>query len=260
MKALSILYHDVVEKDFEESGFPGAAAARYKFRREEFKTHLDSMASKSRAAAVALDSFLAGTAADPFFMTIDDGGASAVYIAEELERCGWRGHFFVTTDYIDTPTFVSKDQIRWLRKRGHVIGSHSCSHPFRISEIPDQQLADEWRRSVEVLSEILGEQVVSASVPGGFYADRVAKAASATGVRVLFNSEPTTKVGKVEDCFVVGRYTIYRGLSAKYAGEIAAGSSMALARQQFVWGAKKILKTVAAPVWDGARKILFSRG
>ncbi len=259
MKALSILYHDVVREDFEESGFPGAAAGRYKFTRSEFSTHLSRMTEKATGMAVPVDLLLDGAVSRPFFMTIDDGGSSAVYIAEELERHDWRGHFFVTTNYIDTPTFVSRDQIRWLHKRGHVIGSHSSSHPFRMSEIPKEQLAREWKGSVEVLSEILGEQVRSASVPGGFYAPRVAEAAAAAGVRALFTSEPTTSVAQIAGCLVLGRYTVYRGISAEYAGDLAAGNWLALTRQQLLWGVKKTLKTVAAPVWDGARKVLFSQ-
>ena len=112
MKALSILYHDVVRESFEESGFPGAAAGRYKFTQTEFATHLRRMTEKAKALAVPVDLLLDGAVSNPFFMTIDDGGSSAVYIAEELERYNWRGHFFVTTNYIDTPTFVSRDQIR----------------------------------------------------------------------------------------------------------------------------------------------------
>jgi hypothetical protein len=127
-----------------------------------------------------------------------------------------------------------------------------------MSEIPSEQLAAEWKDSVAVLSEILGEPVRSASVPGGFYAPRVAEAAAAAGVRALFTSEPTTRVTEVAGCLVLGRYTVYRGLSSEYAGELAAGSRLALTKQQLLWGVKKILKTAAAPLWDGARKVLFS--
>jgi hypothetical protein len=38
----------------------------------------------------------------------------------------------------------------------------------------------------------------TASVPGGYYSDRVAETAAAAGIRILFNSEPTTKV---YDCY-----------------------------------------------------------
>jgi len=87
----------------------------------------------------------------------------------------------------------------------------------------------------------------------------VAEAAAAAGIRALFTSEPTTHIANVAGCLVLGRYTVYRGLSPEYAGDLAAGSRVALTKQQLLWGVKKILKTAAAPVWDGARKVLFSR-
>ena len=44
MKALSLMYHDVVEHGTEESsGFAGPAAAEYKLEREEFAKHLDAI-------------------------------------------------------------------------------------------------------------------------------------------------------------------------------------------------------------------------
>ena len=53
--------------------------------------------------------------------------------ADALERRGLSGHFFVTVNYIGTPGFVTKTRC-WSNsaRRGHRIGSHSCSHPLRM--------------------------------------------------------------------------------------------------------------------------------
>src|SRR5215471_17775111 len=104
----AIMYHDVVEDgDFASSGFPGEGANVYKLRREDFQGHLDAI-----AAAGAKDVLL----------TFDDGGVSFhTPVASLLEAYGWRGHFFVTTDRIGTPGFLSEDQIRDLYRRGHLI-------------------------------------------------------------------------------------------------------------------------------------------
>src|SRR2546421_11759443 len=128
-----------------------------------------------------------------------------------LERHGLRGHFFVVTDFIGTAPFLNADQIRELRGRGHVVGSHSCSHPERISACGREQLVEEWRRSCAVLSDILGEAVTTASVPGGFYSKAVAEAAAEAGVRLLYTSEPTTRTWTVAGCEVRGRYSVVRG-------------------------------------------------
>src|SRR5262249_51253399 len=145
----------------------------------------------------------------PFFITFDDGGVSAYdEVATLLDKRRWPGHFLITTDCIGRAGFLSKEQIRGLRKRGHVIGSHSCSHPSRMSECSWQQLIVEWHSSVAILSDILGEAVVVASVPGGYYSRAVAEAAARAGVRALFTSEPVIRHQQVDGCYVLGRYTL----------------------------------------------------
>jgi peptidoglycan/xylan/chitin deacetylase (PgdA/CDA1 family) len=193
-------------------------------------------------------------------ITFDDGGISAAtIIAGALERHGWRGHFFITVDQIGQPGFVDKDQIRELARRGHGIGSHSCSHPTRMAACSWPQLLYEWQRSREVLSEILGEPVRSASVPGGYYSRAVAQAAAEAGLTYLFNSEPTTAVSQVESCQVIGRYTIYRGMTAAQAAALAAGSRAALFKQSALWKLKKVVKAIGGSQYLVVRQFLLER-
>ena len=51
-----------------------------------------------------------------WLLTFDDGGASALRIAEMLARYGWKGHFFITVNRIDSPAFVTSDDIRALSR------------------------------------------------------------------------------------------------------------------------------------------------
>src|ERR1035438_157701 len=134
MQALAIMYHDVVENgDFESSGFPGEGANVYKLRREDFECHLDAIAGVGR----------------PVLLTFDDGGVSSLHpIADLLESHGWRGHFFITTDQIGTPGFLSEAQLRELHRPGHIVGSHSRSHPTRMAALTRAELDGEWRESL----------------------------------------------------------------------------------------------------------------
>ncbi|MFP6763326.1 MAG: polysaccharide deacetylase family protein [Planctomycetaceae bacterium] len=260
MKALTILYHDVVQDDFDESGFSGAAAARYKLKTDAFTDHVAEMARRLTQPAVTVSSMtdvVSGTR--PFLMTVDDGGVCAPAIADIIEQHGWHAHFFVTTDFIDSPAFLSSTQIRDLHCRGHVIGSHSCSHPFRFSELPAEVQASEWTDSVKRLSDILGEQVITGSVPGGFYAPCVAEHAARAGIRYLFTSEPTTGIETVAGCQILGRYNVYRGMSAADAGAIVEGNALSLLKQKVNWEVKKTLKRFARPLWDGVRRLVYSK-
>ncbi len=248
------MYHDVVDGDAASSGFSGPGADVYKLDRREFAQHLDSI--RRRADVVGRE---AGSRM-PLFLTFDDGGVSAhSHIAPMLEERGWRGHFFITTDRIGEPGFLDAAQIRELAQRGHVIGSHSCSHPPRISTCSPAELRHEWADSVAALASILDREITVASVPGGFYAHDVGQAAAAAGIRVLFTSEPTTRVGRTGECVLLGRYGIWRGMPPSTSGAIAAGALAPRLRQSAWWSVKKAAKSLPGDPYAKLRRTLLGR-
>jgi len=262
MRATSLLYHDVVSSpDFEHSGFPGAGAAVYKLDLAEFDAHLAILSAnvqQSPDSVLAKDCVGAGKPC-PVFLTFDDGGVSAdTIVRDRLSALGWTGHFFITGDRIDTPGFVSRQQIRSLHADGHVIGSHSWSHPKRISSCDFDTVLDEWRRSMAELAEIIGQPVEVASVPGGFYSKSVAMAAAEAGIRVLFTSEPTKKVEVVETCTVLGRYSITRRTNrGALPGFVSPTGSWAQTSQAVSWRARKLVKAALGPTYISTREKLL---
>jgi peptidoglycan/xylan/chitin deacetylase (PgdA/CDA1 family) len=270
MRAACLLYHDVVESDdWDSSGFTGPGTAKYKMSRSEFEAHLAAIAKVRDTPASTAHDFvppchdlaLASDEKLPFLLTFDDGGVSAITrIGGLLEKHGWRGHFFVTASQIGTRGFMNAEQIRCLRKNGHVIGSHSFSHPTRMSYCSTEELTGEWSTSTRILSDILGEQVDTASVPGGYYSDRIAETAAAAGIRVLFNSEPTTAVHAARGCLVVGRYNVFRGTRPGLSAALVSLHSGARSRQWLYWNFKKILKRSAGRPYLAARQWLLRKG
>jgi peptidoglycan/xylan/chitin deacetylase (PgdA/CDA1 family) len=193
-------------------------------------------------------------------LTFDDGGRSAhALIADLLEQRGWRGHFFITTNHIGAPSFVTVEQIRDLDRRGHIVGSHSCSHPARMSACSAEEVLAEWQRSAAVLADVLGKAVPVASVPGGFYSRAVAHAAAQAGFRFLFTSEPTASWHRVDGCLVLGRYSIDRGTSATIAAALASGRCLPRWRQSLLWNVKKVAKAVGGRGYAGLRRWLLTR-
>lgn len=261
MRAISIMYHDVVRGDENDtSGFPGPDAALYKLEPDQFESQLRAIAKAVRNSPGSVFDLLNGAHGEtPLLITFDDGGASASSIAGMLERQGWRGHFFITTGYIGTPSFMNRDQILELHGRGHVIGSHSSSHPARMSHCDGEEMLREWKTSIEMLSDILGERVRVASVPGGYYSRRVAEAASVAGIEALFTSEPTTRCQVVDRCLVLGRYTIQRWMSSEVAAALAAGRIAPRLRQLLFWNAKKATKALGGERYLKMRKALLAR-
>jgi peptidoglycan/xylan/chitin deacetylase (PgdA/CDA1 family) len=176
-----------------------------------------------------------------------------------LEKKGWFGHFFITTGKIGTETFVSRDEIIELHRRGHVVGSHSDSHPLRMASLSREEIFDEWRVSTEKLSEILGEKVTVASVPGGLYSKEVAECAEVCGIEFLFNSEPTRALQQIGNCRILGRYAVQNRMKAEEVSAIAAGSLSPRLKQTLIWNLKKPLKKVGGETFLKLRKFLISR-
>jgi len=254
VQALSIMYHDVVARgEFDSSGFAGGGADIYKLEREEFAGHLEAIRGALGGKTVVLAEERWDTGR-PLFLTFDDGGAGAhMHAAPLLEERGWRGHFFITTDRIGTPGFLSAEQIRDLDRRGHAIGSHSCSHPARIASCPWDELLREWTGSARRLADLLGKPVTLASVPGGYYTRRVGDAAAAAGLRTLFTSEPTVRVGARGECRILGRYAIWRGMPAARSGDLAAGRLATRWKQAAWWEIKRGAKRVLGERYEKAR-------
>jgi peptidoglycan/xylan/chitin deacetylase (PgdA/CDA1 family) len=241
-RVLALLFHDVYYATPEESGFPGPAAARYKIAAPVFDAHLAAIAGVRRDAPVLLRSRPA-EGAMPFAITVDDGGESFyTVVAERLEQRGWRAHCFVTTDYIGRPGFLERRQIVELHARGHLIGTHSASHPMRLRACGWERMVREWSESRDALSNLLGVPTTVASVPAGAVSTRVVEAAHHAGLRVLFTSDPDTRVREVAGCTVAGRFTVRRGHAPRFTAEVAALRPGILARERGLWTLKQAVK------------------
>jgi peptidoglycan/xylan/chitin deacetylase (PgdA/CDA1 family) len=243
MRAVSLLFHDVYASDAGESGFRSPAADRYKLTIPDFEAQLDGLehlripdpgsripdpASRLRAV-----------------ITVDDGGVSYyTVVAERLEAMGLRGYCFVTTDFIGQHGFLTPEQIRELHARGHVIGTHSASHPTRFSALSWTEMRHEWPLSRDKLEEILGYPVTTGSVPGGYFSAAVGHSAAECGLQTLFTSEPTIRTSTLDDCTLVGRFTIRRGHSPDMARRFVAPAPWARCGAWIGWNAKAVVKPV----------------
>ena len=259
-RSLALMYHEVIAHAFcDPKGAPPKGTDLYKLSEREFTAHVTAIgAAVSNPPLRRADRAETWREERPFFLTFDDGEDSAyTIVADLLEARGWIGHFFVVTDLIGRPRFLSAAQIRELDRRGHVIGSHTCSHPIPISQCSPEQVRREWSQSVRILSDITGRSVLTGSVPGGYYSRPVAEAAVEAGIRFLFTSEPRVGVSRVGDCLVLGRYAMRRGTDPATAAAFAGGRIGPRWRQAIIWNAKKVIKRANAQAYVRARHVLL---
>lgn len=258
MTIISLEYHDVIPDDrWDDSGFPGPTAASYKLPMTRFLEHLDALQDVDGPVGMSVNQALAEPR-NAILLTFDDGGSSATVIGRHLAERRWCGHFFIATDRLGQSGFLRRDEMAEL-SRDHVIGSHSASHPTRMSRLTDVQLLDEWQRSIAVLEDLVQRRVTVASVPGGYYSDRVAETAAAAGVDVLFTSEPRTRIERVGACAVLGRFTLRRKHTDRYLRQLVGSPPFARAAQSLNWSLKKIGKRLAGDAYLRARELLLER-
>lgn len=250
MRALSFMYHDVRESSTSEKRLGSEpTAARYRLDRTEFEAHVAALSQQIIAPPMLVHEALQGeglqgwSAGPPVMLTFDDGYLSAKSVVlDVLARYGWRAHFFITTDYIGKTNYLTPADIRLLKSAGHLIGTHTRSHPAMMSALNWDAMVGEWRDSVAVLEDILGGAVIAGSVPGGFYSPQVAKAGSLVGLRALFTSVPTSCVRAVNHCRVFGRHAILAGMPREREALLAQNRLFARSRVRAAWMAKQVAK------------------
>lgn len=238
----SLMYHEVTD-DPTGSGFQRPGAFPYKHSTAAFTEHLARIAGAPSVPGLVVDVDFTRSSRS-LLLTFDDGGRSALTAAELLERRGWRGHFFIVTSLTGSRGFLDAPGIRALRAAGHLIGSHSHTHPNIFREQSPQRMVEEWRTSCDMIAQILGEPCVAASVPGGDISRRVLESASTAGLRYLFTSEPWLAPRRLGDCWILGRYSVKAGTPPARVAELARfrGWTRALVRRRL-----KVFATSAVP-------------
>src|SRR5256714_9509793 len=253
MRVVSLLFHDVYGSDPRESGFRSPAADRYKLSVPAFEAQLDGLSAVDVGTPWLASEFAGGREPRnpdaesrlPTFITFDDGGESYYTIAaDRLEALGWRGHCFVSTNFIGQRGFMTPAQIRELDTRGHLIGSHSASHPARFHSLTLAEMRAEWSDSRQKLEDLLGHAVTVGSVPGGYFSPGVARTATEAGLEVLFTSEPTTSLCPANDLLLAGRFTIRRGHHPYAAQRFVAAAPWARCGAWVGWNTKALVKPV----------------
>jgi peptidoglycan/xylan/chitin deacetylase (PgdA/CDA1 family) len=212
-------FHEVTDRP-GETGFQRPGAVPFTLTPRAFEQHLDRIGAApwapARVTALDLDA-----PARHLLLTFDDGGKSALHAADALSRRGWLGHFLITTGRIGSRTFLSAGEIRYLHSCGHVVGSHSHTHPDIFRELPVAAMAAEWRTSAGILADLLGFRCEVASVPGGEISPAVLASAAAAHLRFLFTVEPVVRPRTVRGCRILGRYLVKAATSPDRVARLA---------------------------------------
>jgi peptidoglycan/xylan/chitin deacetylase (PgdA/CDA1 family) len=153
-------------------------------------------------------------------ITIDDAGkGNYEYMLPLFEKFQLKAHIFVPTHFIasegEKSPYMTSSQICEFSKLGHIVGSHSHTHPKNISLLSVKEIEEEWLKSKEILEDITGKKVETCSIPGGFYSKAQLGIIKELGYGTIFNSVPTYDSLYQDDLELRGRFSIERKTSDK---------------------------------------------
>ncbi len=157
-----LMYHDVVPETDASGGGPD----RFAVPLDSFEAALDQMLALGLRGS-SLSGVLESPSSKTVAITFDDGGVSQFdHAVPALLDRGMTATFYVTTDWVGDPGFMTWDQLRQLKAWRLSVQSHTKTHPF-LSELDEAQLMEELAGSKEAIDESLGQQTVELSFPGG---------------------------------------------------------------------------------------------
>ena len=137
-----------------------------------FKAQIKMLAD-SGYQAITPDEYYAYLAAGrplpskPVMITFDDTSEEHYTIAfPELEKYGFKGAFFIMTVSIGRPGYMSKEQIKELSDKGHVIASHTYDH-HNVRKYEGEDYDKQMLKPKEKLESITGKKVGYFAFPFG---------------------------------------------------------------------------------------------
>jgi len=93
--------------------------------------------------------------------------------------------------------FLNKNDIKKLSDSGHLVGLHSHSHPPKIENLNYDNQFDEYRKNLDIISEILNKKkIVSMSHPCGSYDKNTLNILKKLNIEIGFRDNMSVKIEK----------------------------------------------------------------
>lgn len=120
----------------------------------------------------------------PIIITFDDGWSDQfVYAFPILKKYNYPATFFIFTNSINRPGFLSLDNLKEMIAAGITIGDHTRSHPYLTKDMDENKLWDEIYDSKLLLEKMLGVPVHEFAYPFGQYTPAILELVVKAGYR-----------------------------------------------------------------------------
>jgi len=242
---VTFLYHEVTDTP-NSSGFNIKSNLPYKLKTKEFINHMNIIENCS-IKPTTIDKFDNNSTNHQILLTFDDGGKSAMYIADILDKNNWKGHFLITTSMIGNLNFLNKLDIKELFERKHIIGTHSHNHHAPFRNLNFNEMLYEWSHSIKILEQIISSKIICASIPGGDMDEKTVISAKNCKIKFLFTSEPQNKLILKDEITLVGRVCPKVGTKISKIKNFA--NNKGFVNERLARFAKNFIRTILGPFY-----------
>jgi len=169
-------------------------------------------------------------------ITQDDGGGSALLLAEALSKRQIRATFFIITKRIGERNYLHSEEILQLKNMGHRVGSHSDTHPSPFCELSELEMHREVLRSKIILENLLKTEVNTFAIPGGEIRRKTLEilANPMLGLRRVYTSTPYRGIFRtISGVDFAGRLCIERAMRKSQIVEIMMGKTWTVRRLNY---------------------------
>lgn len=220
----AIVLHEILDR---------AVGAFEDIGRSEFATILSY-----NKPVLSVQSALADTHENAIVLTFDDGHGSDHDIAlPMLAAAGGSATFFIVPEFVNTPGFMTWDQIRTLHNAGMEIGSHSMTHPdFR--KLDASSAIAELKSSKARIEDEINASVISFAFPFGFAPERSFEQARDAGYQYIMGSHHGV-IG-IQRNIILPRNSVHGAMSALQITNVLNASSW----QRLCWFVEDVAKIV----------------
>lgn len=177
-------------------------------------------------ASQATGIVLTGTRGQFVVVTFDDGFASSLNAVELLSEVNGVATWFITTGRLDTPKYMTRDELQRLALTPADFGAHSVTHfPYwdgRAGSISYEAQASELRESVAELSRVLKRPVYHYAWPYGEHTQELRAFAGSRGVVTTWGADRVTTFNVVQpDLLYMRRLNVSGKCSAEAVVKMA---------------------------------------
>jgi peptidoglycan/xylan/chitin deacetylase (PgdA/CDA1 family) len=197
---------------------------RYILPEESFRSQVRWLA-QGQWRGLSVSEALEYPSAKSVAITFDDGSETDLICAAPiLKESGFRGTFYVTAGFVGKCGYLSPAQLRELRENGFEIGCHSMTHAY-LDDLDPAALRREIVDAGKKLEQIIGEQVLHFSCPGGRFDERSLELAREAGYRSFANSRTHANSSR-GDPYKLGRVAVLRGTDLAGFQRICTGQAL----------------------------------